>query len=62
MALELLSAGESRLQDHADLRALLAVAAPDDLAQARDAVATIVARSFNRGRSLSQDLEALILK
>jgi hypothetical protein len=49
-------------QDHADLSALLAVAAPDDLAQARDAAATIVARGFNRGRSLAQDLEALIRK
>ena len=60
IALKLLSADESRLQDYADLHALLAVAAPDDLAQARDAVATIVARGFNRGRSLTQDLETLI--
>lgn len=62
IALKLLSADESRWQDHADLSALLAVAAPDDLAQARDAAATIVARGFNRGRSLTQDLETLILK
>ena len=60
IALKLLSADESRLQDYADLHALLAVAAPDDLVQARDAVATIVARGFNRGRSLTQDLETLI--
>jgi hypothetical protein len=38
------------------------VAVSDDLAQARDAAATIVARGFNRGRSLTQDLETLILK
>lgn len=59
IALKLLSSDETRLQDHVDLRALLAVAAPDDLAQARDAAQTIVARGFNRGRSLPQDLERL---
>jgi predicted nucleotidyltransferase len=60
IALKLLSADESRLQDQLDLQALLAVAAADDLAQARYAAEAIVARGFNRGRSLPQDLERLV--
>jgi hypothetical protein len=60
IALKLLSADERRLQDYLDLRALLAVASPDDLAQARSAVETIVERGFNRGRDLVQDLEHLV--
>ena len=60
IALKLLSADENRLQDHVDLRALLAVASPDDLVQARHAADSIGARGFNRGRNLPQDLERLM--
>ena len=41
-----------RPQDADDLRALLAVAAPDDLEEARRALQMIESRGFNRGRDL----------
>lgn len=59
IALKLLSADEHRLQDYVDLRALLAVATPEDLTQAQDAAVAIVTRGFNRGRDLGKDLEHL---
>jgi hypothetical protein len=60
IALKLLSADDQRMRDHLDLRTLLGVATADDLTQARDAAATIVARGFNRGRDLSRDLDRLV--
>lgn len=60
IALKALSAGEGLLKHQVDLRALLAVADPSDLALARDAVAAIVSRGFNEGRGLQQELECHI--
>lgn len=49
-----------RPQDLDDLRALLAEAGPEDLAEAGAAVRLIEARGFQRGRRLSEDLERLL--
>jgi hypothetical protein len=49
----------ARPQDIADLRRLLAVASPEDLAVAHEAVALISERGFGRGRHLQEDLEAI---
>jgi predicted nucleotidyltransferase len=46
-----------RPQDWDDLRALMVDASDDDLAAARQALAMIQQRGFNRGRSLAEDLE-----
>jgi len=60
VALKLLSRDGRRLQDQLDLQALLAVATPADLDEARQAAAMIVARGFNRERDLQQDLDDLV--
>lgn len=61
IALELLSRDDvERPQDIADLRSLLRVAAPEELALAHDSVALIVQRGFSRGRSLPANLAALL--
>ncbi|MDT5028225.1 MAG: hypothetical protein QOE61_4651 [Micromonosporaceae bacterium] len=49
----------TRPQDLADLRALLAAASAEDLDLARQAVALVEARGFNRGRDLGKALEEL---
>jgi predicted nucleotidyltransferase len=49
----------TRPQDLADLRALLAAASAEDLDLARQAVALVAARGFNRGRDLGKALEEL---
>jgi hypothetical protein len=49
-----------RLQDLADLRALLRVASPADLTHARESLELIVARGYHRGRSLLADFDALL--
>jgi predicted nucleotidyltransferase len=60
LALKLLSRDDdTRPQDAADLRALLAVAAADDLALARETAALIDARGYARGRDLAAALELL---
>ncbi|HEY2408432.1 MAG TPA: nucleotidyl transferase AbiEii/AbiGii toxin family protein [Polyangiaceae bacterium] len=46
-----------RPQDWDDLRALMVDASDGDLAAARQALALIQQRGFNRGRSLAEDLE-----
>lgn len=51
---------ETRPQDRADLRALVEVATPQDLTDAREAVRLIEVRGFHRGRSLQDMLAALI--
>ena len=61
IALKLLSRDDvERPQDIADLRSLLRVAAPEELALAHDSVALIMQRRFDRGRSLPADLAALL--
>lgn len=50
----------SRPQDADDLRALLAESAPDDRRQAREALALITARGFQRGRDLIGAFDALL--
>jgi predicted nucleotidyltransferase len=61
IALKLLSRDdERRPQDAADLRALLPVAGPAEVARARASVQLIQARGFHRDRRLDADLEALL--
>jgi hypothetical protein len=61
IALKLLSRDDvERPQDIADLRALLRSAAPEELALAGDSIVLIMRRGFNRSRSLSTDLAALL--
>jgi len=61
IALKLLSRDDrTRPQDRIDLGALLRVATPADLDEARHGVALIHARGFQRDRDLSRDLEQLI--
>ena len=61
IALKLLSRDDrTRPQDRIDLGALLRVATPADLDEARHGVALIHARDFRRERDLSRDLEQLI--
>lgn len=62
MALKVLARDDrSRPQDLDDIRALLAEARPEDLAEARAALHLIEARGFQRGRRLSEDFESLLL-
>ena len=61
IALKLLSRDDgTRPQDRIDLGALLRVATPADLDEARHGAALIHARGFQRERDLSRDLEQLI--
>jgi len=61
IALKLLSRDDrTRPQDRIDLGALLRVATPADLDEARHCVASIHARGFQRDRDLSGDLDQLI--
>ena len=62
IALKLLARGEDRPQDDVDLRALAAVADPDDLATARVAVNLIQRRGFTRGRDLQGALAGLSVR
>ncbi len=62
MALKLLSRNDDdRPQDLIDLRALLRVAADDELARARHGVRLIAARGYDRGRDLERSLDALLV-
>jgi hypothetical protein len=61
LALKLLPRDDrARPQGRIDLGALLRVATPADLDEARDGVALIHARGFQRERDLSRALEQLI--
>ena len=63
LALKLLSRDDrTRPQDRVDLGALLRVATPADLDEARHGVALIHARGFQRERDLSRNLEQLIAR
>lgn len=58
IALKLLARDDlTRPQDIADLRALLRHVSPTELTLARDAIALITSRGFNRGRDLSAALD-----
>lgn len=60
VALKLLSCNdETRPQDGVDLRALIGVAGPHDIARARELLALIAARGFHRGRDLLAALDRL---
>ncbi|MFE3541460.1 hypothetical protein ACFXK0_00640 [Nocardia sp. NPDC059177] len=50
----------TRPQDLADLRGLLSIASPGDIAEARGAARLITERGFHRDRELESDLDALI--
>lgn len=60
IALKLLSASEDRPHDRGDLRALFGEAIPTDLETARQAVALISDRGYNRGRDLQSALDEAI--
>ena len=49
-----------RNQDLTDLGYLISVAAEADLSEARNSVARIQERGFNRGQNLPEDLSAII--
>lgn len=49
-----------RPQDVGDLRALLRTASPVELARARQGLALIAARGFDRGRDLTSELNSLL--
>lgn len=51
---------ESRPQDAADLRALSGIAVPDDIRLAREAIAQITQRGYDRGRDLANALDELV--
>ncbi len=59
VALKTLSHGPNRPQDLVDLRALALVAKQSDWQVARDALALIEARGFNRGKRLQEELARL---
>ena len=61
IAMKVLSRDDvTRPQDVGDLRALLRVASPDELARARQGLALIAARGFDRGRDLTAELKTLL--
>jgi predicted nucleotidyltransferase len=61
IALKVLSRDDvTRPQDLVDLRALLRVASPPELARARAALALIAARGYHRGRDVRFELEQLL--
>ena len=62
VALKLLAQNDrTRPQDADDIRALRRVATPEDVAQAREAVALIEARGYHRSKDLTKALDALSL-
>lgn len=61
MALKVLSRDDAtRPQDVSDLRALLRVASPTDVARARAALTLITARGYQRGRDLEAEMNRLL--
>lgn len=61
IALKVLSRDDdTRPQDLVDLRALLRVASPAELARARDSLALIAARGYHRGRDLMSEINTLL--
>jgi hypothetical protein len=63
IALKVLSRNDdTRPQDIIDLRALIVEATEADLAMARDGLALITERGYDRGKSLQTDLDALLAR
>jgi DNA-binding TFAR19-related protein (PDSD5 family) len=61
IALKVLSRDDvTRPQDLVDLRALIGVASPAELARARQAVTLIEARGYHRGRDLMTEMNTLL--
>lgn len=61
IALKVLSRDDvKRPQDIADLRALLRVASPAELARARRSLALIATRGYHRGRDLALEIDRLL--
>jgi hypothetical protein len=61
IALKVLSRDDVRRpQDLVDLRALLRVVSPAELARARDSLALIAARGYHRGRDLLPEMNTLL--
>lgn len=61
IALKVLSRDDvERPQDLVDLRALLRVASPDELARARESIALIAIRGYHRGRDLLPEMNTLL--
>jgi predicted nucleotidyltransferase len=61
LALKILARDDARRpQDHADIRALIRRASPDDLAKAREALALISQRGFDRGKNLLSELTSVL--
>lgn len=60
IAMKLLSRGDDRPGDQADLDALRKVASPEDLTVAREAVLAIEAAGAHRDKELAVELEALL--
>ncbi|MFQ5506725.1 MAG: hypothetical protein ACE5F1_18295 [Planctomycetota bacterium] len=56
VAMKLLAASDTRDQDRAGLRALLAIASEEELEQVRDAIRLIKKRGFRRDKDLEEDL------
>lgn len=63
IALKVLSRNDdTRPQDIIDLRALIVEATEADLAMARDGLALIAERGYDRGKSLQTDFDALLAR
>jgi predicted nucleotidyltransferase len=63
IALKVLSRNDdTRPQDIIDLRALIVEATEDDLAMARDGLALIAERGYDRGKALQADLDSLLVR
>ena len=63
LALKILARDDARRPlDHADIRALIRRASPDDLAKAREALALISQRGFDRGKNLSSELTSVLTR
>ena len=61
IALKVLSRDEvTRPQDLVDLRALLRVASPAELARARESLVLITTRGYHRGRDLAYEMKQLV--
>lgn len=61
IALKVLSRDDvQRPQDLADLRALLRVGSPGELARARQSLELIATRGYHRGRDLTSEMERLL--
>lgn len=63
IALKLLSRDDvDRPQDLVDLRALLRSASPAEMDRARESIALIAERGYDRGRDLAEDLAGLLVR